>query len=222
MSSPSAWSRSRRTVYRSVPAKLAAQVYEHCAATSPNASKFGVQAALLLGALKKVGLAISPDVRVMVDLRRYLGAGLIDGNFFAGVPMKIHSDMTPTEITTTTRRTKESGRPLLNQMLTSTRLGKPVPVPTERTPGELPQVTFSFLGAPPTVQMLPFVTGERPVYAASVEPAGPDGLTFVHGECAGQMILNACFHDNVIDADLMNEVLDLVVTDPLALLSEQR
>ena len=213
------WESSRRTVYTAVPADLTSAVYKWAADKMPGASRFGVQAALYMRALHQVGLKVSSDTRVMVDLRGYIGSRLIDGNFFAGVPVRLTPNMTAEEVTVTVRRTKSSGRPLVNQLITAARVGKPGPHHTMVNTSALPQLTLSYLGAPTQVDTLPYQSAQPPVYAASVEPGGPLGLTFVHGHCAGQMILNSCFHDNVVDAELVRKAHDAMTTDPIGLLT---
>jgi hypothetical protein len=214
------WRPSRHTIYRSLPSSQTDEIYSWAAKYAPGASRFAVQTMLLLRALRRVDMRISDDVRVMVDLRSHLGAGFIDGNFFAGVPMRIDWDMTPEQVSATVKATKASGRPLVNQMATSLRVGSSPPLPTVVDDGQLPQVTFSYLGAPPQVDWLPYLPDHQPVYAASVEPGGPHGLTFVHGHSRGHMILNACFHDNVIDPALLDAAMKLISADPIGLLSE--
>jgi len=215
------WQRSRRAICLSLPPEKSDEIYSWAARYTPGGSRFTIQTALLLRALRRVGMRISDDVRVMVDLRAYLGSGLIDGNFFAGVPMAINWDMTPQEIAAIVKTTKATGRPLANQLMTSVRLGLAPAAPTTAEDGRLPQVTFSYLGSPPQVEWLPYISGHRPIYAASVEPGGPHGLTFIQGHCRGHMILNACFHDNVVDRATVQTAMDLVGDDPIGLLSEQ-
>lgn len=217
---PRPWRPSRHTIYTALPSSQTDEIYSWGAKHAPAASRFAIQAALLLRALRRVDMRISDDVRVMVDLRSYLGAGLIDGNFFAGVPMRIDWDTTPEQISATVQATKASGRPLANQLATSLRLGSAIPPQSVVNAGLLPQVTFTYIGAPPQIDWLPYLPDHRPVYAASVEPGGPHGLTFVQGHSRGQMILNACFHDNVIDAARLAAAMKLVSADPIGLLSE--
>lgn len=215
------WTPSRRTVHRLLPASQVEEIYAWGANHAPRASKFAIQAALFLRALRTVGVTISTDVRVMVDLRDYLGAGLIDGNFFAGVPMPIDTAMTPDQISAVVRSVKASGRPLANQLATSLRLGSPIAPPDTVEDGLRPQITFTYLGVPPQVDWLPYLPGQAPVYAAGVEPGGPYGMTLVHGHCRGGMVLNACFHDNVIDPVAVEAAMDLMGEDPIGLLEQQ-
>ena len=146
----------------------------------------------------------------MIDLRSYLGSRFIDGNFFAGVPMRIAWDMAPDKIAATVRATKASGRPLATQMLTSMRLGSALSMPTAMEANGIPRLTLRLLGAPPLVECLPYLPDRPPVYAASIEPDGPYGLTFVHGENAGAMLINAAFHDNVIDSAPIDQAIELI------------
>ena len=105
-------------------------------------------------------------------------------------------------------------------MLTSMRLGSALSMPTAMEANGIPRLTLSFLGAPPLVECLPYLPYCPPVYAASVEPDGPYGLTFVHGENAGAMLINAAFHDNVIDSAPIDQAIELIAADPVRLLSE--
>lgn len=215
------WSPSRHTITASLPADQTDEIYSWGAKHAPGASRFAIQTALLLAAFRRVGMVLSDDVRVMVDLRSYLGSGLIDGNFFAGVPMQLDCDMTPEQISRTVKATKASGRPLANQMLTSLRVGEVLPPPTEVDDGALPQVTFSYLGAPPQIDWLPYLPDRQPVYVASVEPGGPNGITFLQGHRRGEMLLNATFHDNVVDPEPLAAAMALIGSDPIGLLSER-
>jgi hypothetical protein len=135
--------------------------------------------------------------------------------------MHMSWQMTPEQISARVRTMKASGRPLANQLLTSVSLGSALSPPTSMEESGVPRLTFSFLGAPQLVAGLPYVPGRPPTYAASVEPDGPYGMTFIHGECAGWMILNAIFHDNVIDVALVQQAMDLIGSDPLSLLSDE-
>lgn len=215
------WTPSRHSVHVYLPPDQSGEVYSWAAKHAPGASRFAVQTALLMAGLRRAGMELSDDVRVMVDLRSYLGSGLIDGNFFAGVPMQLDWNMTPEQISRIVKATKASGRPLANQMLTSLRVGAAMPPPTEVEEGALPQVTFSYVGAPPQIDMLPYLPDHEPVYASRVEPGGPTGLTFLQGHCRGGMLLTACFHDNVIDPEPVAAALALIRSDPIGLLSQQ-
>ncbi|CAN5747702.1 hypothetical protein BH09ACT8_BH09ACT8_37570 [soil metagenome] len=83
------WSPSRRTLYHNMPRERADEIFEWGKQFAPTASRFALQVTLMLRALNQVGSAISSDIRVVVDLRRYLGWRYIDGNFIAATSMNI-------------------------------------------------------------------------------------------------------------------------------------
>jgi hypothetical protein len=216
------WQPSRHTIYTRLSVAATDEIYAWGKRFAPDANRLALQASLLLRALNRVGITISDDVRLMFDLRGYLGTKLIDSNFLAGVPVAIDHEMAPEQIAQTIRATRESGRPLANQLATSLRVRAALPVADHVPVGVLPQVTFSYLGtSPPPIEWLPYAS-EPHVYAASVEPGGPQGVTFLHGTQDGEMGVNTTFHDNVVDSVKVHEALGLICSDPVALLSEAR
>ncbi|WP_146221065.1 hypothetical protein [Mycolicibacterium moriokaense] len=213
------WSGSRRTLHAWIPRARTDEFFSWGKEFAPKASRFALQVALILQALGQVGMQTSDDVRVLVDLRRYLGWRYVDGNFVAGVPMRVHPSMTPEELTASIKTTNLSGRPLLNQLLTSWKTGgKPLPTDTTVDRGGLPMVTFTNMGRSPEIECLPFRDDRPPVYTSSVPPAGPWGITFLMGENPQVMSINVAFHDNVIDPSVVSEALKLASSDPIGLL----
>jgi len=213
------WAPSRRTVHVPLLRKQADEFFSWAKEHAPRASRFALQIALILRAVDRVGIAASPDVRVIVDLRRYLGWKYIDGNFVAGVPMQIEPDMSAEVISSTMRATMASGRPLLNQILATVRGGTATSRATSVDLGERPRLSFTNMGSSPEIDRLPFLTNLPPVYGGSVPPAGPHGLTFLFAEAPALLTLNATFHDNVVDPALVREALELAASDPIGLLS---
>jgi hypothetical protein len=188
---------------------------------APKASRFALLISLILRAMRRVGLETSDDRRVLVDLRRYLGWRYIDGNFVAGVPMRIDAEMAPEELSASMRTTMSSARPLANQLLTSarSRFATPIPV-TSFDPNGLARVTFTNMGRTPEIDGLPFLTDLPPVYGGSVPPDGPFGLTVLFGDNRQMISINVAFNDNVIDADLVQRAVDAAIADPIGLVSE--
>lgn len=221
---PQSWSPSRRTVHRSLTKTRADEITAWGNEFAPGASRFALQVTLVLRALKKVGMEISSDVRVVVDLRRYLGWRYIDGNFINSAAMNIGVEMDPMQISSTIRATNRSARPLMAQMAAQTQAaifgGVDTGVPTAVDPRALPRVTFSSLGLSPEIDSLPFLPDSPVVYGGSVPAEGPSGLTFLFMETSKVMSIDAIFHDNVIDADLVDRALHLVTSDPRSLLSD--
>jgi hypothetical protein len=218
--STTSWSASRRTVHASLGRAQADEILDWAARFAPGSSHFALQASLVLKAAHAVGFPISRDVRVIVDLRRYLGWRYIDGNFVAGVPMLMHREMTPVEISKTIKATMLSGRPLANQMLTALHGGAGPAVETVMDVDGLPRIAFTHLARSPEIECLPFVDDRPPIYAGSVPPEGPWGLTFLLGENAKVMSFNATFHDNVVDAETVEEILLTATSDPIGLLAK--
>jgi hypothetical protein len=50
-------------------------------------------------------------------------------------------------------------------------------------------------------------------------PEGPAGITFLFGEIPQMISLNAAFHDNVVDARLLKDALEMAARDPIALMT---
>ena len=213
------WTPSRRTVHVPVPRQRVDEFFAWAKEHAPGASRFALQISLILRAVTLVGLIPSPDMRVIVDLRRYLGWRYIDGNFVAGVPMQIGPDMAPEQISSTMRATMASGRPLVNQILATARGGTAAPHVTSVDLAERPRLSFTNMGSSPEINGLPFLSDLPAVYAGSVPPDGPHGVTFLVAEAPALLTLNATFHDNVVDAALVREAFELVASDPIGLLS---
>lgn len=212
------WSPSRRTINTTISREQGDEILEWGKKFAPGASRFGLQATYILRALKKVGIEVADDVRVVVDLRKYLDWQYIDGNFIAGVSMKIDSEMNPDLISAKVKAMIRSGRPLAAQMLASL-YGFTTTPGTSVNLSELPRVTFTDVGHQPVIDSLPFLDGSPIVWSASVQPEGPLGLTIMTGETKRAMCAVTTFHDNAVDADLVHQAMNLVKTDPIGLLS---
>lgn len=215
------WAPARRTIYGPLARSRADELFEWGAEFAPKASRFALLIALVLRAMRSVGLETSDDRRVMVDLRRYLGWRYIDGNFLAGVPMRIDAEMAPEELSANMRTTMNSARPLANQLLTTarTRFARPMPT-TSFDPDGLARVTFTNMGRTPEIDGLPFLTDLPPVYGGSVPPDGPFGITVLFGDNRRVVSINVAFNDNVIDADLVQRAVDAAIADPVGLVSQ--
>lgn len=218
--SPRPWQQSRRTVHVTFQRDRADEFFEWAQTFAPLASRFALQIALVLRALRCVGLQTSSDRRLIVDLRRYLGWRYIEGNFVAGVPVRLSDDMDAEELTRSIRTTVSSGRPLANHILTSMRRSTTNLIDDSFDGNASPRMTFTDLGRSPDIGCLPFRADQPPVYAGSVSPEGPLGITFLFAETPQMVSLNAAFHDNVVDAQLLGEALELAASDPVRLMTK--
>jgi len=212
------WQPSRHTVHRTISRSTTDELFAWGKAAAPGANAFGLKAAALLIAFRAAGLEVSQDVRVVADLRRYLDWRYIDGNFLAGVPVRLNASMTPEHISAVVKTMSRSGRPLAGQMLTAMRGGVRMESPTTVAPDLLPTVTFSDLGKSPELNRLSFLPDGPRLFAGSAPPEGPLGLTVFMSETSQGVTLNATFHDNVVDPERVTAALDMVATDPIALL----
>jgi hypothetical protein len=212
------WEPSRHTVHRAIPRQAADEFFAWGKAVAPGASRFSLQVTLLLRAFTAAGLEVSQDVRVIADLRRYLDWKYIGGNFVAGVPFRLDVSMTPEQVSAVVKTTNKSGRPLAGQLLAAMRGGVRMENPTTVPRDTLPRVTFSDLGNSPEINRLTFLPDGPRVYAGSVPPEGPLGLTIITAESSQGVTLNTTFHDNVVDAKLVSAAMDKAATDPIALL----
>lgn len=213
------WAPSRRTHHAEMPREMADEIFSWGKAFAPRASRFAIQVTLVLKALEAVGFKVSNDVRVISDLRRYLGWKYIDGNFVAGVPMALSSDMTAEKVSAIIKSTNESGRPLAGQILTTLRGGVDFSEATTVDIAARPRVTFTNMGRSPVIDNLPFLADEPAVYAGSIPPEGPLGLTVLTGETSRVLTIDTTFHDNVVDYDVIDEAMRLIVSDPITLLA---
>jgi hypothetical protein len=217
------WTSSRRTICTGVSREQMSAMISWAERYAPGSTAFALLTSAVLEALRHVDLAVSRDVNILVDLRSYLGAGWVDGNFIAGVPMPIVAEVPPEQISASIRATKRSGRPLANQILTSLRAGgKAMPPATEMNVRGLPQLTFSQVINLPQAEELPFLDKDRFVYTGSVEPAGPHGVTVLFVPMFGATTISASFHDNATDPTALDRALKLVASDPVDLLASQR
>jgi hypothetical protein len=214
------WSPARRTINMSMSRARGDEMIAWGKQFAPDASRFALQVTTALRALNKVGLEISDNVGVVVDLRRYLNWRFIDGNFIAGVAMTLGAHMSPDEIAHRVRATKDSARPLAGQMVASLYGFTAQPTVASVNMGELPRVTFTDLGNPAIVNSLPFLPGRDVLYSGSIPPEGPLGLTIMTGENDFLVGVAATFHENVVDPALVADALDLIHADPIALLSD--
>jgi hypothetical protein len=215
------WTPSRRSLGTVLSREKKEEMRAWADRSGTRTTDFSMLMCTVLRALSQAGIEAARDVNILVDLRGYLGQGWVDGNFIAGVPMRIVPEMSPQEISAAIRTTKKSGRPLANQMLTSSRVGDSVlPAISDVDPQQRPRLTFSQVVRNPYTESLPFLDTDWAAYTASIEPAGPHGITVLFIDIHGATTISATFHDNVIDPEIVDRALKLVSAEPLRLLPE--
>ncbi|WP_422745652.1 hypothetical protein ACN27E_25050 [Mycobacterium sp. WMMD1722] len=220
-----AWEPSRRTAVVAFPRSRTDEMVDWGRRFTPTPSRFVLLTCAVLSAMRAAGLAVSRDIHVLMDLRKYLGAGPINGNFVAGVPMRFEPDMTPQEFAASVKTTLRSGRPLANQILTSIRaggFGYRTAQPDSYDPHAPLVVTVTDLGDSPYLEHIPFFLGEPSIYAAGGNPDGPLGVTIALTHTRDSTIATASFHDNAVDAAQMRQALDVLAAGPARLVCEPR
>nr|WP_313775629.1 hypothetical protein [Mycobacterium sp.] len=213
------WQPSQCTTGRHLSPEEIAQIYRWRDQFAPGTSTYALQIALVLRGLRGVGLEVCSEVRMVSDLRRYLGWHPIDGNFTAGVPMRIEAGMEAAEISARIRATNASGRPLAGYTLGALNRSRSVQTATSARDGALPRIAFSSLGMLPIVEGLPILPGQQREFTGSVSLDGPQGISVLTAQTSQSMHITATFHDNVIDPALMDAALDIIASDPVGLLS---
>lgn len=207
---------ARTTIHVSLDRDKAAALFELGGRRFPGASRFALQVTAVLNALRAASVEVSSEVRIVMDLRRYLDWAPIDGNFLAGVPMALEAGMSPEAVSQCISRTTKSARPLAGQLVSVLRrTGAPAPV-TAFDPAAPPRMTFSNLGRIPMLEALPYLPGQRVDYGGSVDPEGPHGITVLMGENSGTLTIDLVFHSTVISAERIGAAMDLLSADPTA------
>lgn len=222
----SAWTPAPRTEVVSFPKSLTDELTAWGNGRSPRPSRFALTTCALLRALAGAGIEVDSSVSVLVDLRRYLGQGWIDGNFVANVPLRIDPETTPELLSAMVKATMRSGRPLANQMLTSWRTGgrRRRPIEQPRTANvQLPaRVTVTDLGDLPYIDSSPvFADGRACVVGASGLPDCPNGITAAMVHTTASTTISLSFHDNAVDAHKVRRALDLLASSPVLLMTER-
>lgn len=220
--SPVAWTPARRTVTAFIPDEVRRQIVGWGKTSAPGASWFSLLVSLLLRSTELSGLRMAEDVSIVMDLRRFLPAEAqdLDGNFVVGVPFNLNYRTPPAAIGSKIRACVKSGRPVAAQAASALRRGHDATPPTGIDPAQLPRATFTSIGVAPRVDLLSY-RGDAPSFmAGSVEPEGPHGVTFLVTETSDTCTVSVSFHDNVVDAAVVEEALRRARTEPLEVLAK--
>jgi O-antigen/teichoic acid export membrane protein len=174
-------------------------------------------------------LSFDPDLdggTFLADARRYLADGtVIDSNFCFGPYLSPPSLTDPMAIHTTLKAELGTGRILTMMMLRTGKIGllgapaMPDPFPSEIATRPRPRLTFSNQGRHDMLGDLPWAADPAWRVNQSVPTLnGPEGITLTTSEMNGVLHLEATFHASTFDANLVARALELVCTDPAALI----
>ncbi|GAA2517463.1 lipopolysaccharide biosynthesis protein [Winogradskya humida] len=198
---------------------------------APGVTTSAITFAAFTAALRDLGL--DPDLRggtFLADARRYVDKGVsIDSNFVMG-PYLSPEDLTdPKSIHTTLKAELATGRILTMMVLREGKMlitgapGMPEPYPTQAPSAPRPALTFSNQGRHDMLGDLPWAVEPAGRVNQSVPTAGsPEGITLTTSEMNGVLHLEATFHTSTYDPAVVARALDLVCTDPAALIMAAR
>jgi hypothetical protein len=198
---------------------------------APGVTTSAITFAAFTAALNELGF--DPDLRggtFLADARRYLADGtVIDSNFCFGPYLSPASLTDPMAIHTTLKAELGTGRILTMMMLRTGRIGllgapgMPEPYPNEITVRPRPRLTFSNQGRHDLLGDLAWAADPAWRVNQSVPTLnGPEGITLTTSEMNGVLHLEATFHASTFDAGLIDRALELVCSDPAALIMAVR
>jgi hypothetical protein len=193
---------------------------------APGVTTSAITFAAFTAALRELGFA--PDMSgatFLVDARRYLDKGVtIDSNFCFGPWLSPDSLTDPAAIHTALRTELASGGTLTMMLLRESKLkvlgapGHPAQYPAEVAVEPHPRLTFSSQGRHDLLSDLPWaIDAAYRVNQSVPTQAGPEGITLMTSEMGGVLHLDVSFHASTYDPVLVARALQLVCTDPAAL-----
>jgi hypothetical protein len=183
-------------------------------------------------ARRRLGIPLTAPPLILFDARRYVRPGGVDvaGNFCAGLRITVADSGDPLAVDAAIKEAVELGRPLAVVAATAAtlrlrgRLSRPTAAASAAIPvGEAWDVAYTHMGRPPELSRLQWEDGAgRPYFVGLLPPNGPAGVTVGMSEMGHRMNVSVSFHDNVVRAELVDALLDLLVGDPAALLEQHR
>ena len=194
---------------------------------APGVTTSAITFAAFTAALQELGYR--PDMTgatFLADARRYLDKGVtVDSNFCFGPWLSPASLTDPKAIHTTLKAELATGGMLTMMLLRETKLkvtgapGMPEPYPAEAPVSPQPRLTFSNQGRHDVLADLPWAIEAAYRVNQSVPTLnGPEGITLTTSEMGGVLHLEATFHASTYDPAMIARALELVCTDPAALI----
>ncbi|HEX8347482.1 MAG TPA: hypothetical protein VF657_22515, partial [Actinoplanes sp.] len=178
-------------------------------------------------------LDVNPDLTggtFLADARRYLPKDVtIDSNFCWGQFLSPPDLTDPRDVHRTLKAELATGRMLTMMVLREARIavtgapGMPEPYPAEVAVDAHPRLTFSNQGRHDVLSDLPWAVDPAGRVNHSIPTLnGPEGITITTSEMSGVLHLEATFHASTYDPALVERALELVCTDPAALVMASR
>jgi O-antigen/teichoic acid export membrane protein len=194
---------------------------------APGVTTSAITFAAFTAALGELGF--DPDLAggtFLADARRYLAKGtVIDSNFCFGPYLSPASLTDPQAIHTTLKAELATGRILTMMMLRTGKIGLlgapglPDAYPSQISTRPRPRLTFSNQGRHDMLGDLSWAADPAGRVNQSVPTLnGPEGITLTTSEMNGVLHVEATFHASTFDAAMVARALELVCTDPAALI----
>jgi hypothetical protein len=198
---------------------------------APGVTTSAITFAAFAAALGELGL--NPDLSgatFLADARRYLAEGdSIDSNFCFGPYLRPAGLTDPAAIHTALKAELAGGTMLTMMLLRAGKLavtgapGYPDPYPATSAAGPRPRLTFSNQGRHDVLADLPWAVGAAGRVNHSIPTLnGPEGITLTTSEMGGVLHVEATFHASTYDPAVIRRALEMVCTDPAALIMATR
>lgn len=180
---------------------------------------------LTSAAIHQAGIPVEPQGDLVVDLRRYLPEGVTTGgNFITGVSVPVWSDgFEPRQLGERLDALLRSGRPLASvaiRLLRAKRRPPAQPTAADTVPRPVrARISVSNPGRLRLYEQMPWTAppAERRAVPGT-EGIAPNAIGFISSSDAGRFRLAVSFRGDVFDPATVNAALDLIFTDPVAVL----
>jgi hypothetical protein len=194
---------------------------------APGVTTSAITFAAFTAALQELGFR--PDTSgatFLADARRYLDKAVtVDSNFCFGPWLSPASLTDPQAIHAALKTELTTGGMLTMMLLRESKMaltgapGMPEPYPSEAPADPIVRLTFSNQGRHDMLADLPWAIEAASRVNQSVPTLnGPEGITLTTSEMGGVLHLEATFHASTYDPAMVARALELVCTDPAALI----
>jgi hypothetical protein len=208
-----------------ISAQRMAEIKQWNAAVDPTLS---ISAALIVGvrrALEAAAVPLRRDTVVIYNLRRYLPADAcdVDGNFIAGLPVRVEDPHDVRAVAAGMAGQIASGRPLAALTIGVVRaaiFGVPLTLWRRVTARPQMELVFNNLGRAKPLESLPWrVPPAERTCVIVTRPDGPEEAIALVAMVDGVLHVTVTFHRNVFDVEQVQDALRLLESDPVALLN---
>ncbi|PRY70411.1 hypothetical protein B0I08_101546 [Glaciihabitans tibetensis] len=204
-----------------IPAAQMASIKKWSREIDPALSISSALIVLLRRSLQEAGVPLQHDTTVIYNLRRYLPntEWVVDGNFIAGLPVRVKSPDDVRSVGAGMLGQIESARPLAALVIGVVRaaiFGVPLTLWREVTAHPRMELVFNNLGRASPLEILPWSAppGGRTCVIVT-RPGGPEEAVALVALIEGELHVTVTFHGNVFDADRVSNALRLLAADPL-------